>query len=437
MDLPVGYEIVAILIFVAANGFFALSEFSVIASRRSRLIEESERGDTGSLYARKLNKKPEKFLASVQVGITLFGTLAGVVGGATIVERLKVALATIPVEAVADFAPGIAVAIVAIAITATSVVLGELVPKYLALSNPERFASLVSRPMTSFTKLTSLFSAALSGLAVFIVRLMGVRPDQARPDISEEEINHMIFEGKQKGVFDDVEELLIKSAFDFADSTVRRAMTPRPDVVAIDINSPQEKILETITSHGYSRYPVFDSDIDHIVGILYTKDLIYQKLDPRLVVFKDLIREAFFVPDSLPLSKLLRQFQRRRLHVAMVLDEYGGTAGLITIEDIVEELVGEIRDEYDAEEAPLVRHSENIAYASGDVWPGDVNNLMETHLPEEDVDSLSGLLMEHLGRLPDRDEIVQIADTNIRILTVKGNRLLRLKLERVPQQAES
>jgi putative hemolysin len=401
------------------------------------LIEESERGDTGSLYARKLNKKPEKFLASVQVGITLFGTLAGVVGGATIVERLKVALATIPVEAVADFAPGIAVAIVAIAITATSVVLGELVPKYLALSNPEKFASLVSRPMTSFTRLTSLFSAALSGLAVFIVRLMGVRPDQARPDISEEEINHMIFEGKQKGVFDDVEELLIKSAFDFADSTVRRAMTPRPDVVAIDINSPQEKILETITSHGYSRYPVFDSDIDHIVGILYTKDLIYQKLDPRLVVFKDLIREAFFVPDSLPLSKLLRQFQRRRLHVAMVLDEYGGTAGLITIEDIVEELVGEIRDEYDAEEAPLVRHSENIAYASGDVWPGDVNNLMETHLPEEDVDSLSGLLMEHLGRLPDRDEIVQIADTNIRILTVKGNRLLRLKLERVPQQAES
>jgi putative hemolysin len=437
MDLPLGYEILAILIFVAANGFFALSEFSIIASRRSRLIEESERGDVGALYARKLNKRPERFLASVQIGITLFGTLAGVFGGATIVVRLEAVLAAVPVSTIANVAGGLSMAIVAVGITITSVVLGELVPKYLALSNPERFASFVSRPMTAFTRLTSFLATGLSGAAALTVRLLGVRPDQVRPDISEEEINYMIFEGKQKGVFDDVEERLIKSAFDFADSTVRRAMTPRPDVVAIDINSPPEQILDIITSHGYSRYPVFDSDIDHIVGILYTKDLIYQKLDPRLVVFKDLIREAFFVPDSLPLSRLLSQFQRRRLHVAIVLDEYGGTAGLITIEDIVEELVGEIRDEYDAEEAPLVRHSEDVAYASGDVWPGDVNNLMETHLPEDDVDSLSGLLMEHLGRLPGQNETVRIADTDIRILTVKGNRLLRLKLERVKQNAES
>jgi putative hemolysin len=437
MDASLWLQLLAIFLLILANGFFALSEFSIIASRRSRLRQKSDEGKTGAAAAEKLYSSPEKFLATIQVGITLTGTVAGVLGGSTLVEKLREHLEVSSDQFVARGAHGIAVAIVAAGITAGTVVLGELVPKYVALSHPERFARYVSLPITLFIKATSIFSSILSATAGVIVRMLGVRKESGRPLITEEEINHMIFEGKERGIIDATEEQLIRSVFDFADTPVRRAMTPRTAVVGIDINAPPEKISWIIIDEGYSRFPVYEGDLDNIVGILYTKDIIVQKLNPELIILRDMIRKPAFVPDSMPLSGLLREFQRRKYHMAIVLDEFGGTAGIITLEDIIEELVGEIQDEYDTEQMPLVKHSASVAYADGSVRPGDVNRLMNSRLPEDDVDTLAGLVIHHLGRLPERYEEINIADMKITIVEREANRLTRLKLEKSENTSES
>ena len=431
MDTSLLIEVLAILLLILANGFFALSEFSVIASRRSKLRQKVQQGKSGAVAAEKLHRNPDRFLATIQVGITLFGTLAGVVGGATIVEQLEHLLQQAPLAFVAGTATPISVAAVTVAITITAVVLGELVPKYLALSFPERYARYVARPVLIFTTLTSVFSRLLSGTANLIVRLFGVRPDPSRSAVSEEEINLMIFEGREKGVFDETEEKLIRSVFDFADSTVRRAMTPRTDVVGIEIDTKPDRIVDTVINHGYSRYPVYGETIDNVIGVLYTKDLILQKLDPKLVILKDLIRKPTFVPDSMPLSKLLQEFQRRKGRLAVVLDEFGGTAGIVTLQDILEELVGEIQDEDSLRPAELVKHSETVAFVDGSVWPGAINELMNSTLPEDKAETLAGLFIDTLGRLPEKDETVRIADMKVTVLELIDKRLARLRLEKV------
>jgi len=431
MDATLLLELLAILLLILANGFFALSEFSIIASRTSKLKKLAADGRRGAGAAEKIHRKPDRFLATIQVGITLVGTLAGVFGGATIVTQLETALRDVPIKLVSGAATPIAVAIVAIAITITSVVLGELVPKYLALSRPEFYARHVAGPTRIFIAVTSIFSTALSRMARRIVSILGVKQDATRAAVTEEEINLMIFEGKEKGVFDETEEQLVKSVFEFADMTVRRALTPRTDVVAIEINADPREILELIIDNEYSRYPIYEKDLDHIIGVLYTKDIILHKLDPQLIILKDLVRKPLFVPDSMPLSQLLRLFQRKKKHIAIVLDEFGGTAGIITLEDILEELVGEIQDEYDSEPPPLVKHSDTVAFAEGSVWPGDINELMDSNLPENKAETVAGLFIDHLGRLPEKDETVTIGDMILSVLEREDNRLARLKLEKL------
>lgn len=435
MDTKLILEILAILILILANGFFALSEFSIIASRSSRLKQLSKMGRRGTRSALKLKENPDRFLATIQLGITLVGTTAGVFGGATLVLPLQHLLASSPWPYLSGIAGPVAVGAVTILITATAVILGELVPKYLALSDPERFARIVARPVSAFTHLSSIFARVLSATANLIIRTLGVKRDSNCEIVGEEEINLMIFEGKQKGVFDETEEKLVRSVFDFADSTARRAMTPRPDVIGVELSTDATKIVDLVIKHGHSRYPVYEESIDHVVGVLYAKDLVLNKLDPKLIVLKDLIRKPIFIPDSMPLPKLLWNYQRRRQRMAVVLDEFGGTAGIVTLHDILEELVGEMMEEDESGSRELVKHSDTIAFADGLVWPGEANDLLHCHLPEERIETLAGLLMDELGRLPIKNETVQIADTSITVLEVDGNRLTRLKIERLENRS--
>ncbi len=429
MDSNLLLELLAIFVLILANGFFALSEFSVIASRSSKLKQLEDQNKTGAEAAHRLHRSPDRFLAAVQVGITLFGTVAGVFGGATIVRKLTVWLEGLPVTAVAEAANGISVVVVSLAITATAVVIGELVPKYLALSNPEKFARFVAPPMGGFTTLTAIFSQALSNTARLIVRMLGVKRGTERSAITEDEINTMIFEGTEKGIFDETEQELIRSVFDFADSTVRRSMTPRTEMVAISIDASPEEVMATITQNGFSRYPVFEKSLDNVIGVLYIKDLIYRHVQPNLIVLRDLIRKPNHVPDSMPLSKMLRDMQRTKNQMAIVLDEFGGTAGVITIEDILEELVGQIQDEYDKESRAIVRHSDTVVFADGYIWPGEINEVLRCHLPEDRADTIAGLVIDSLGRIPEDNEAITIADTMIQVLEREENRLTRLKIE--------
>lgn len=429
MNTDLILQLLAIFFLILANGFFSLSEFSIIASRKTKLQQLIESNKKGARRAERLRSKPDKFLATIQVGITLVGTIAGVFGGATLVTPLMNLLREIPVELIVKGAGPLSVAIIAILITVTTVVIGELVPKYIALSDPEKYARMVAPHISIFTHLTGFIAYTLSSAANSIIKFLGVRASKSSQTITEDEINMMIFEGRENGVFDETEEELVRSVFDFADSTVRRAMTPRLDVVGISSESTPREIIKTVIENGYSRYPVYEKNIDTIIGVLFTYDLVQHNLNPDLIVLKELIRKPIFVPETLPLSRLLRDFQRKKREFAIVLDEFGGTKGIITMEDIIEELVGEIRDEDDDEDTPLVKHSETIAFADGMVWPGDVNELLNCHLPEDDADTLAGLIMEHLGRLPDKNEEIIIADMKINILEQKNNRLTRLKLE--------
>ena len=429
MTSSVLVELLAILVLIMANGFFALAEFSVIASRLSKLKQKVQQAKRGAAAAEKLHRQPEKFLATIQVGITLFSTLAGVIGGATVVTHLQGLLSRSSISYLSQAATPLSVGLVTVGITVTAVIFGELVPKYLALSYPERYARYSAQPMTLFIKLSSFFSHFLSSTASLVVRLLGVRPDPSRAMVSEEEINLMIFEGRQKGVFDEIEEKLIKSVFDFADSTVRRAMTPRTEVVGIEKQATSDQIINTVISHGYTRFPVYDKTIDNIIGVIFTKDLVLQKLNPELIHLNDLLRKPTFVPDSLPASRLLHDFQRKKYRLAIVLDEFGGTAGIVTLQDVLEELVGEIQEEDDDAAPELVRHSDSIAFADGSVWPGAVNELMNSHLPEDQAETLAGLVIDALGRLPNEKESLRIADMKITVLEKEDKRLARLKLE--------
>lgn len=423
-------EIIAIFILILANGFFSLSEFSIIASRKSRLKQFIAENRKGAQHALNLNDNPDKFLATVQVGITLVATLAGVFGGATIVHGINSLVKQIPIKMISNASVPISVGILTILITITTVVIGELVPKYLALSNPERYARRVARPIELFIKLTGFFSSALSKTSNFILKMFGIKTDGVGTEITEDEINHIIFEGKQSGLFDDIEEKLVKSVFDFADSNVRRALTPRTDVVGFDINASSQEVIDSIIENGYSRYPVYEKTIDNVVGILNTKDIIAHKIDPNLIIVKDMLRSPIFVPDSMPLSTLLNSFQKQKQHIAIVLDEFGGTAGIITLEDILEELVGEIQDEYDTEPMPIVKHSETVSYVGGQVWPGDVNDEIGSNFPEDDADTMAGLIIDHLGEVPEKNQKIEYNNYIITILEKIDNRITRLKLEK-------
>lgn len=432
MEIPLWVELLAIVLLILANGAFSLAEFSIIASRKSRLRQKIAERKTGAARALSLRENPERFLATIQVGITLVGAMVGVFSGATIVDKIAVGIGLVPMPAVAAAARPISVGLVVVAITVLSVVLGELVPKYLALSFPERYARFIARPISIFIKVTSLFTRLLSGSAQLIVRALGVRKSTDESAITEEEINQMIVEGKEKGTFDETERDFVRSVFDFADSNVSRAMTPRTDVIAFERDTSFPDILAVIREQGYSRYPVYAKTIDDVVGVIYSKDLLTADTSAGDFSLDKLIRPPFFAPSSMPMPKLLKEFQKGKNHLAIVLDEYGGTDGIITLEDILEELVGEIQDEYDAEAAPLVKHSDSVAYANGTVWPGEVNEFLNVHLPEEHVDTLAGLFIDEVGHVPEKHEAVQIADARLTVLAKQDNRILRLKVEKIP-----
>jgi len=430
-------ELLAILVLVLANGFFAASEFALIASRRSRMKNLSRQGDRRAKRASALMARPDRFLATIQVGITFITTLAGVFGGATLVKSLTPLVRDLPVEAISRAAHPIAIAVVVIFISVLSVVLGELIPKYIALGNPEKIALAVSRPIDIFSRLTFFLVGLLTFSARLVLRLFGFKKLPERSHITEDEINILIHEGTEKGVFDKTEEKLIKQIFDFTDINVRQAMTPRVDMVGINIDWNQDKIMEIMSTNGYSRYPVYGESLDHIEGVVYTKDLIAVVVTGGVVILKDIVRKPLFVPDSMPLTTLLQKFQRAKKHIALVLDEFGGTAGLITLEDIIEEIVGDIQDEHDTDQPEFVAHSDRIAFAAAAFRPDELNREFGVNVPEDISETLAGLIVETLGRIPDMTDEIIIDNVKFKILEMAGKRIIRLRIEKIVSPPKS
>lgn len=424
-------EILAILVLIIANGFFSLTEFAIIASSKGRLKRLAKEGRKSASRALKIHSNPESFLATVQVGITFVAMLTGVFSGATLVDHIKPLIESIPFKIISGYARPISYVLIAVIISFVSIVLGELVPKYIALSRPARIASATSAPMSILIKIGFVPVKILTGTAKGIISMLGVKPG-GRTSVNEDEINILIAEGREKGVFDETEEEMISSVFDFTDTNARQAMTPRTDIVGIELNDVTEKILKTVTTSGYSRYPVYEETMDKIAGVIYTKDIIRVLQHTDVIVINDIIRKPFFVPDSMKLNTLLSTFKEKRIHIAFVLDEFGGTAGLITLEDLLEEIVGEIQDEHDRGQKEFVEKSKSLAFVAGSLRPDELNDHFDTNLPEDGPDTIAGVIFEKLGYPAKKGDEVIIGNVKFLVLEVDGNRLQRLRVEKLP-----
>jgi putative hemolysin len=423
-------EILIILLLILANGFFASSEIAFITVRKSFIRHLAEKGHKKAQMVNKLQNKPDVFIATTQVGITLVGTLASVVGGAKIVQLLIPLIQKIPSRHIQHSSETIAIGIVVVVITYLLLVLGELVPKYLALAYPEKIAFRTVGSIHVLSKLGFMIVKLLSWSSRWLVAPFIRRVPQESGFVSDEELKFIVHEGKKKGVFDQTEEELIHSALEFTDTTVRNAMTPRTEIVALDLNTGQQHVIRAMTEEGYSRIPVYRDNIDNIIGTIYAKDMINLLQNRELIILEDIIRKPYFVPDSMKISELLKQFQKKRVHIAIVLDEFGGTAGLITMEDIIEQIVGEIRDEYDREEEDqFYLLSENLAIVNAGLYIGEFNQRFKTDLPEE-YNTMGGYLTSTLGRIPLLDEEVKIGHFTFVIFDKVGPRIKKIKVSK-------
>lgn len=417
---------------ILANGFFSGSEIALISARRSKLEELAKDGNQSAQIAGKLKEDPDRLLATVQIGVTIVGTLASVVGGVAAIEFLKPVFQAIPLWPFESYGEIISIGIVVITISYAMLVLGELVPKSLAMRYAERLACFSARPIDFLSRISSFFVRLLTGSSNLILRPFGAKGIEDVAFISEEEIKYFIREGKTKGIFEETEEALIHGVFEFADTMVKDVMIPKPKIIAIDIETPPERVLDFIVESGFSRYPVYKERLNHIVGILYNKDIFKVMEEKRPILLKDLVRPPYFIPETIMISRLLRELQRKRVHMAIVVNEHGDVSGLVTIEDLLEEIVGEIEDEYDIEMGGLIqRQKDGTMVIDASISLRDLKDIGLSFEESEEYNTLAGFMLSKLQKIPRGGEFVLHKGYKYTVVDVDGRRIIKVKAERI------
>jgi len=425
-----------ILLLILLNGLFVAAEIAFVTVRRTRLDELADEGDRRAARALRLLKDPGRFLAVIQVAITFLGALASAVAAVSIVELLATPLSG--VSWIGERAGVLALLVVTLLVSVVSIVLGELIPKGFALANPDRIALAASGPISLFAKIVSPLVALLVLLTKVISKPFGIDPTRT-PELSAAEIRLIVEQGSQQGVLEAEEEQMISAVMSLSDSKLHEVMVPRIDIVAIDQEATFDEAVEVVLKEGHSRTPLYRESVDHIVGILYAKDLLRLiaagGTRPRL---RDIMRPALFVPESQSVDDLLHELQRRKVHMAVVLDEYGGTAGLVTIEDLLEEIVGEIQDEFDEEEPMKVEIGPGEVILDGRAAIDDLTELVEPALEledDEEYDTLGGFVYHRIGRVPVVGDAVVIEPFVITVIKVSGRRVGKVRVRWAPISA--
>jgi putative hemolysin len=420
-------EILVILVVILLNAIFVLSEMSVASSRKARLQQRINEGDKGAKTALNLIQNPNLFLATVQIGITLVGVFVGAVGGVTLSQPLAGWLARIP--GLAEYASSIALGIVVIAITFVSIILGELVPKRIALHNPEQIASALAGPMLVVSKLFSPFVWLLGRVTDFILKLLGVKPG-SEPPVTEEEIHLLIDQGTQAGVFEEAEQDMVEGVFSLGDHRVYSLMTPRTDIVYLDINDSTEQIREKIGGSEYSRFPVRQGSLDMILGIVKARDLLVRSLSGKEIRLKDLLKPAFFIPETMLASRALEIFKEKGIEILLVIDEFGGLQGLLTIHDILEEIVGQI----ELDEPQATQRQDGSWLLDGMLEVDEFKEIFKLPLlPHEDeYETLSGFVMMSLGRVPQSADHFDWHGLRFEVIDMDGRRVDKVLVTTLP-----
>jgi putative hemolysin len=427
----VGLEVTVILLLVLANGVFAMSEIAVVAARKIRLQQRAEEGDHRAQLALDLANAPEQFLSTVQVGITLVGILAGAYGGARIAEPLARVIARVP--DLAPYATGLALGVVVAGITVLSLILGELVPKAIGLRYPESIASWVARPMMLLSRVGGPMVKGLTASVNVIMRMFGIR-ESTEPGLTEDEIRAVISEGAETGVLEPAEESIVQRVFRLGDQRVAAIMTPRVDIEWVDVDISAEELREFLASHSHTQFVVCQDDLDSVLGTVRSAELLPAVLRGGPIDLKVLVREALFVPDSMPAFKLLEAFRASHRHVAIVMDEFGAVEGLVTVTDLLEGLVGSLPSDAAEAAGGFVTRSDGSWLVDGSAPMEEVTRKFEMDVPETEsgaYHTLAGFVMARLGHVPRTADTFEWGGLRFEVVDMDGRRVDKVMVHRV------
>ena len=422
-------QIIVLIILILLNAYFAATEIAFISLNDTKIEKNAKEGNKKAKQILKMLKTPSKFLATIQIGITLAGFLSSAFASDAFADKLAPILNNLIPSISLEVWRGISILLITIILSFFTLVFGELVPKRLAMKYYEKISYATIGVIRAISIITAPFVKLLTFSTNIVSKLFGVGEAEEEV-VTEEEIKMMIAEGEEKGTIERGEKQLLNNVFEFNDIIVSEIMTPRTDMYAIDINKNLREMLDEIDEFKYSRIPVYNESIDDIEGVLFVKDILKPLKDNEEIDIRKIIREPYFIPESKDIDELFKEMQQNKVQMAIVIDEYGGTAGLITMEDIIEELVGNIFDEYDEEELDIKKIDENTYIVNGMITSYELKKIFDVELPEGDYETLSGYLLDKLGRIPEEDEHPVIEDENLtyRVEEIEDRRIKYVKV---------
>lgn len=426
-----------IIALVSLNAFFAASEIAIVSVRKTRIRQLADEGNASARSVLRLTDNPNRLFATIQVAVTLAGFFASAVGAVSAVVLVADFLSRSPVPVIVEQRHALALVIVTTVVAVVTLIFGELVPKNLALQHSESISLFVARPLEWTARAARPIVAFLTFSTDVVLRLLG-SPEKAKvPTVSEEEIRSLVSMGEAEGVIERHEGDIIREVFELGETTAGEIMTPRTDLVAVDINSSTEEVVARFIESGHSHLPVYDGKLDNMIGILTAKDLLpFTAGTPLADSIRALVHPPTFVPESKSVGELLPMLQREPIHTVFIIDEYGGIAGLVTLEDALEELVGEIHGGTDIQRQDIQIVGPNEILASGRTSLDDVNETLGTELEHEEVDSIGGLVVSTLGRMAVAGDEIQVDSTTITVVSVTGRRIKQVRAVKHPIEPE-
>lgn len=440
-----GTEILVLIVLILLNAFFAASEMALVSLNDNKIKLMADSGHKKAKMVQTLLNEPSRFLATIQIGITLAGFLASAFAAGSFAGRLAEFLYNLGLPLPQATLATLSTVIITLILSYFTLVLGELVPKRLALQKAEQISFFAVTPLTLLSKITSPFVKFLTLSTNLMVRMFGLDPNADEEDVTEEEIRMMVDVGQEKGTILETEKQMINNIFEFDNKTVSDIMTHRTNIVAIPVETTLREALHVANVEKYTRLPVYDEKIDNIVGILHVKDLFQfiENGDREKFDLRELVREPYYVLESIKIDQLFRDMQKNNVHLAIVIDEYGGTDGIITIEDLIEEIVGNIFDEYDEPEMDVVEIEEIDEYhyiMAGTTNLYEVEDILNVDLPTQDYDTLSGFMIGQLGYIPGVEErpAIEYKDIIFAVEEMNDRRIVKVKVsinENVPEEA--
>lgn len=428
-------QIVILVVLTLINAFFAGAEMATVSVNKNKITMLAEKGNKKANLILQLLEEPTKFLSTIQVAITLSGFFASASAATGISKELSNSLAFLNVS----YTEQISLVIVTIVLSYFTLVFGELVPKRIALQKAEFFSLFCIKPVMYVSKIASPFIKFLTFSTNITLKILGMKAQNLEEQVSIEEIKSLVEQGKEQGVFNKIEQEMINSIFEFDDKLAREIMTPRINVFAIDISEPQEQFIEELCKVTYSRIPVYEGKIDNIIGVLYIKDFfrIARKIGFENVDIRSILHKPYLVPESKNIDELFKEMQHQRKYFAILINEYGEFSGVVSIEDLVEEVMGDIEDEYDKNGPQIVKIDEYVYLIDGLVTVDEINSKLDLEIESENYDTISGLLIGIMGTIPMKSDNRKIELENLvfELVSVKEKRIDKLKLY-LPKEIE-